>query len=260
MSVPIGGFFVPVWLARVQQEMQRAGVPWPVWVSIAWEESSLNPFAHNTGTPSKPEDSVGLFQLNRNGGQGSGHSVQELQDPVTNAIIAARYIGPAVKQCGVDNIECIAVNSGHPGQVPTSDNRVQRIKRTYNFISGKDFTTALTTLMSGVPLPSVPTLPGLPNLGSLNPVEIGRGIVQGITSTVFPGLVGFTTMSTEDKIKALAPATGIVAGVWLIGIGLFGAALKSPPAKSASTAASVSPNPYVRGAGVAVGQSQRLFS
>jgi hypothetical protein len=43
-------------------------------------ESNLNPEAHNT----KGEDSVGLFQLNRNGGLGTGHSVESLKNPAKN--------------------------------------------------------------------------------------------------------------------------------------------------------------------------------
>lgn len=43
-------------------------------------ESNLDPDAHNT----VGEDSVGLFQLNRNGGLGSGHSVEKLKNPKTN--------------------------------------------------------------------------------------------------------------------------------------------------------------------------------
>jgi uncharacterized protein (TIGR02594 family) len=43
-------------------------------------ESSLNPESHNT----YGEDSVGLFQLNRDGGLGTGHSVSELKDPKRN--------------------------------------------------------------------------------------------------------------------------------------------------------------------------------
>lgn len=43
-------------------------------------ESRLNPNAHNTSG----EDSVGLFQLNRAGGQGTGFSVEQLKDPEFN--------------------------------------------------------------------------------------------------------------------------------------------------------------------------------
>jgi hypothetical protein len=41
----------------------------------AFAESGLDPMAHNT----HGEDSVGLFQMNRNGGMGQGFSVEELQ-------------------------------------------------------------------------------------------------------------------------------------------------------------------------------------
>lgn len=43
-------------------------------------ESKLNPRAHNT----QGEDSVGLFQLNRDGGVGTGHTVERLMDPAFN--------------------------------------------------------------------------------------------------------------------------------------------------------------------------------
>jgi uncharacterized protein (TIGR02594 family) len=50
-------------------------------------ESGLDPNAHAI----VGEDSVGLFQLNRNGGLGTGHSVSELMDPDANiAIIVAQ--------------------------------------------------------------------------------------------------------------------------------------------------------------------------
>jgi len=43
-------------------------------------ESALNPNA----TSAPPDGGVGLFQLNRTGGLGRGHTVAELQDPATN--------------------------------------------------------------------------------------------------------------------------------------------------------------------------------
>jgi hypothetical protein len=42
-------------------------------------ESGLNPKAG-----SSPEQAVGLFQLNRTGGLGTGHTVAELEDPAIN--------------------------------------------------------------------------------------------------------------------------------------------------------------------------------
>ena len=49
-------------------------------VANAIAESNLNPKARATAG----EDSVGLFQLNRNGGLGTGHPVADLEDPATN--------------------------------------------------------------------------------------------------------------------------------------------------------------------------------
>lgn len=43
-------------------------------------ESNLNPEEHNT----HGEDSVGLFQLNRDGGVGTGHTVEQLKNPAFN--------------------------------------------------------------------------------------------------------------------------------------------------------------------------------
>jgi len=58
-------------------------------------ESNLNPRSHAT----HGEDSVGLFQLNRNGGVGTGHSVERLMDPVFNTqrIIAEANRFPTFK-------------------------------------------------------------------------------------------------------------------------------------------------------------------
>ncbi|HWL95180.1 MAG TPA: phage tail tip lysozyme, partial [Phycisphaerae bacterium] len=58
-------------------------------------ESNLNPRAHNT----QGEDSVGLFQLNRRGGVGTGHTVERLMDPAfnTDRIIAEANRFPTFK-------------------------------------------------------------------------------------------------------------------------------------------------------------------
>jgi len=53
-------------------------------VANAVAESSLNPNAHNK----QGEDSVGLFQVNRNGILGRGYSVEQLKDPETNIRVA----------------------------------------------------------------------------------------------------------------------------------------------------------------------------
>ena len=53
-------------------------------VANAVAESKLDPNAQNE----KGEDSVGLFQMNRNGGLGKGYSVEQLKDPETNIRLA----------------------------------------------------------------------------------------------------------------------------------------------------------------------------
>lgn len=64
-------------------------------IANAIAESGLNPMARSPVT--EKEDSVGLFQLNRKGGVGTGHSVQDLQDPNKNIdlIIAAAKKSPS---------------------------------------------------------------------------------------------------------------------------------------------------------------------
>lgn len=57
-------------------------------VANAIGESNLNPLAHAT----VGEDSVGLFQLNRNRGLGVGFSVELLQDPDTNVTIVLKAL------------------------------------------------------------------------------------------------------------------------------------------------------------------------
>lgn len=118
---------LPWWWNDVKAVMAKYGVPTSVWAPILIAESGGKEKAHNPGTATVPEDSWGLFQLNRKGGQGAGYSPDQLVIPQVNAEIAARYIGPAVKKCGAGNLACIAVNSGHPGLVPTSDPRVRNI-------------------------------------------------------------------------------------------------------------------------------------
>ena len=81
--------------ALVRRKASEKGLAehWPVIERIIQLESSWNPNAHNT----KGEDSVGLFQLNRAGGIGSGYSVKQLMNPETNAEIALSAIQGALK-------------------------------------------------------------------------------------------------------------------------------------------------------------------
>jgi hypothetical protein len=55
-------------------------------LGVVQHESGGDPNAHNPGTPSVPEDSLGLFQINRMAH--TQYSVAQLCDPVFNATVA----------------------------------------------------------------------------------------------------------------------------------------------------------------------------
>jgi hypothetical protein len=84
--VTFDGIFVGLRLdaAAVVPGIQQAAA-----LANAIAESGLNPTAHNT---TGGEDSVGLFQLNRNGGEGAGHTVEELEDHVKNIEIVVSKV------------------------------------------------------------------------------------------------------------------------------------------------------------------------
>ena len=68
----------------IEDEFTNAGYTRPVIIAAvvnSYAESKFNPDAHNADG----EDSVGLFQLNRNGGAGEGETVEALKDPRFNA-------------------------------------------------------------------------------------------------------------------------------------------------------------------------------
>ena len=72
-------------------------------VANAYAESSLDPMARNNNGK---EDSVGLFQMNRKGGLGTGYSVEQLQDPNFNidlAIAAAKKSNAFVNATSVQD-------------------------------------------------------------------------------------------------------------------------------------------------------------
>jgi len=76
--------------AMVYQKAVAKGIGnlWPIIDGIITRESGWSPTAHNT----QGEDSVGLFQMNRAGGLGSGYTVAQLLDPNTNAEAALNVI------------------------------------------------------------------------------------------------------------------------------------------------------------------------
>lgn len=113
------------WYGPVAQVFRGYGVTPPEWGAIAQTESNLSPAATVVDANGYP--SVGLFQLNQApGNPGSGYSTAQLQDPVFNATIAARSIGPATQAgramglSGASLEAYIADHSGHPVSLPTS--------------------------------------------------------------------------------------------------------------------------------------------
>jgi hypothetical protein len=117
------------WYPGVKEIFDGKGVPAQVWGAICLAESNGVPTAHNTVYP---DDSVGLFQLNRiGGGHGTGYSVEYLMDPFNNASIEVNYIAPAYYEWYPD-IREISRNCGHPGWVDYNDQRLININNIYN--------------------------------------------------------------------------------------------------------------------------------
>ena len=118
---------------KVKAVMDRYGVPEFVWYPIALAESGLNALAQGDNGAS-----IGVFQLNRMGGQGTGYTVEQLSDPTTNAEIAAQTIAPAYRALQgtvpVNQLAAeVARRSGHPGgslsaPLSAANSLVQRIQ------------------------------------------------------------------------------------------------------------------------------------
>lgn len=114
----------------IREETARAGVPLDIAYALIAAESSFDPSARNL---TAVEDSVGLLQLNRIGGQGEGYSVEELKDPRRNLQIGLPPIARAIAQTWSADIEpyeyiyLVATRSGHPGPVDRYDDRIIHI-------------------------------------------------------------------------------------------------------------------------------------
>jgi len=119
----------------VKAIFDKVGIPESVWKPIETVESGGDQFTLNTGTPGHPEHSVGLFQLNANGGLGNGKSDMYLFDPANNATIAANAMKPAYDRgvaqglTGYQLTQYVAYNSGWPGS--TGVNSILRTNPAY---------------------------------------------------------------------------------------------------------------------------------
>lgn len=186
---------LPNWFDSVKAAM--SGVPIPVWLGILLAESGGNPEASNT---TLPDDSHGLFQLNRRGGQGAGWSIEALHNPALNANIAR----PAIKR-GYDAayqamveiplsalpMADIAIDSGHPGQDAgksrqemREDSRIRRIVAIYEAAQaahvqsgGSDtavWKAAVLAYNGGAESDTTLPLPGLPGQSDI-PAAVAGG-------------------------------------------------------------------------------------
>jgi hypothetical protein len=134
----------PDWYNQVKAVFDKYGVPSSVWYPIALAESGGDPNAVGDKGAS-----IGIFQINRVGGQGIGYSADQLRDPTTNAEVAAKAIVPAYHAVAgtVSNDALaseVARRSGHPGgsisnPFNANDSRIQRIKTLASeFVGGFD--------------------------------------------------------------------------------------------------------------------------
>ena len=166
-------------------------------VANAIAESGLNPNAHNT----RGEDSVGLFQMNRDKGLGVGYSVEQLKDPNTNidlAIAAAKNSKDFKSASTIDGAVAAFVKD-----VERPANQASEItKRTQIALNQKPSMQAGMTLASAAT--SVP---------SIN--DIGKFLNQG--STEFESMVreflkstGEVTINSDSSTKVSSTSGGQV--------------------------------------------------
>lgn len=176
---------------QLAQLVSNAGFPAslvPTMTAVALRESAGNPTAVNMGTPTVPEQSYGLFQINVGPGgnaalvQAMGYTPQDLLDPTINAKVAAAIYGgnPAnLNTAWLVN----QPNYGSPGYtladyLPTAQSAASQVL---------DTTAVTDTTGSGLPSPvdfvdNLTTQAGsfVSGLDFSDPVTIGIVSVVGI--------------------------------------------------------------------------------
>lgn len=161
----------------IREEVVIAGVPLDLAYALIAVESGFDPNAHNL---TQFEDSVGLLQLNRMGGQGQGYTVEELKDPRRNLQIGLPYIARAFAASWSPDILpyefiwLVSVRSGHPGDVARDDYRIRRIAQVW----GCFFPAAGISGPQGAPAAA-------PSAGPS--VALAGGIPAIFVLTLFPG-------------------------------------------------------------------------
>lgn len=229
---------VPAWIGSIFALMRD--VPFHIWGAIVWQESGFNPLAHNTGTAARPEDSVGLLQLNRKVPKWGQYPVSYLQNPINNITLGGPDIRAAYLQYG-DDIANVAVHSGHPGAISPSDPAVKPYIQKSNALKGKDPVSAVGEILKGLALPAIPSAG-----------DIGAGIWEGLTAGLTGAWAGLRSQNREQIIDTFVPPAFVILGGWLIIWGVTIAALRSGPAQAGASAAIASGNPYAAAAGAGV--------
>ena len=200
---------LPPWYGNVKQPFGKT--PVAVWLSIMFAESGGNVTARNQDG----EDSVGIFQLNRRGGQGTGYSLEVLNDPALNAAIASKAINAAYAAAyhAMATIPLselpmadVAIDSGHPGmdvwpetKIPKTrpemreDPRIRRIVGIYKAIravelkGGSDlemWTAGAVAHGAGADSSGATPMPGIPGQGALPGLLPDVGDMLGIGKLV----------------------------------------------------------------------------
>ena len=122
-------------MASVEDIFNEKGIPSSIWATIMQVESGGNASAY---VSNGREESVGLFQLNRMGGLGTGYSVTQLLDPSTNASIAATAMLPAYREglskglSGLALLRYVAYNSGWPTSAGTPSLATDPVVKAYD--------------------------------------------------------------------------------------------------------------------------------
>lgn len=192
----------------VMQIFASFGIPEFVWKAIMQTESKGDPDAYfKTGR----EESVGLFQLNRMGGLGTGYSVGELKDPSFNATIAAKKMAPAYQrgvEQGLDGFaltQYVAYSSGWPTQAGTKALTYDKVVQAYNPKLQESY--------------GVVTGGG----GSFSPaLGGGGGYGQGSGSTGFDGSSSTSAVGISSQLQTLQAKATAEGGGWANEAGAIG--------------------------------------
>lgn len=166
------------------------GIPASIPLTIAQEESSLNPAAQGDLVNGQPT-SFGLFQLHQGNGQGAGFTSSQLLEPNLNSQIGIANMvtpyqqGAAKGLTGYSLVQYVAAHSGHPtetGFMPASYNA--GLAKAYTTITGQK---AVGAALAG------------------NGVQTGKLAIQAPT-----GISG-----------AIQSVGWLIAGIVVVGLGIY---------------------------------------